>query len=93
MLPTLFGAVGVSAISCPQPLQASMSTVASTHRDLPPEEVQQFAEHAVGRVAAWADASGTATAASMAGPQALDDFFARLEPPTADEDAATYNET
>lgn len=24
-------------------------------------------------------------------PEALDDFFARFEPPTADEDAVTYN--
>lgn len=34
-----------------------MSTATSTHPDLPPEEVRQLAEQAVGRIATWTDAS------------------------------------
>ncbi|MFJ1654517.1 phosphotransferase enzyme family protein [Streptomyces sp. NPDC088337] len=34
-----------------------MSTAASTYPDLPPEEVRQLAEQAVGRIATWTDAS------------------------------------
>ncbi|MET7457224.1 phosphotransferase [Streptomyces sp. NPDC005574] len=34
-----------------------MSTAASTHPDLPPEEVRQLAEQAVGRIATWTDTS------------------------------------
>jgi hypothetical protein len=34
-----------------------MSTAASTDPDIPPEDVRQLAEQAVGRIATWADAS------------------------------------